>query len=152
MKSPAQESSVIEIRDSALDQTAIRKQIAEAIASRNYSQDVAQVGPEALHPDHTAVPLSSSETLNRLMIDLMAQKPLHERPFASSTPLIGPLIVAFRRAWNSVSTRWYVLPIMQQQAELNRQLLLVINEMAQQQELDTRRIAELEARLQKEEK
>jgi hypothetical protein len=152
MKSPEQQSNMIEIRDTALDQAVIREQIAEAIASREYIQDVAQVGPERLHPGNSLVSFSSTETLNRLMLDLMAREPLHEHPFSSEVPLIGPLIVIFRRAWNWVSTRWYVLPIMQQQAEINRQMLLVLNELAQRHELDARRIAELETRLLEENK
>jgi len=155
MNSPKQEASVIEIRDAALDQTAIREQIAKALSTRDYLQNVAQVGPQSLYPGHTAVSLPSStgtETLNRLLIDLAAHKPLQEHSFTSGVPLLGPLIVAFRRAWNSVSTRWYVLPLMHQQATLNRHLQLVINELAQQQELNTQRIAKLEARLQKEER
>ena len=147
MKSPEQQSSVIEIRDSALDQAAIRKQIAAEIASRDYFQDVAEVGPEMLHPGKRLVSFSSTDSLNRLMIDLMARKPLHEHPFSSNVPLIGPFIVAFRRAWNWLSTRWYVLPIMQQQAELNRQMMLVLNELVQRHELDARRITELETHL-----
>jgi hypothetical protein len=41
---------------------------------------------------------------------------------------------------------------MQQQAEINRQMLLVLNELAQRHELDARRIAELETRLLEENK
>lgn len=147
MKSPEAEAAYIQIQDTAVDQAAIRQRLAQALASRSPWRDVAQVGPKSLHPGNTAVPLASSETLNRLLIDLMAQEPLHETPFTSNLPIFGPVIVAFRNAWNWMSTRWYVLPIMQQQAQLNRQLLLVINELTQRQELDARRIANLEAHL-----
>lgn len=43
-----------------------------------------------------------------------------ERPFTSSIPLIGRLIARFRAAWNSVSTKWYVRPLLQQQNDFNR--------------------------------
>ncbi|GJM41523.1 MAG: hypothetical protein DHS20C20_18050 [Ardenticatenaceae bacterium] len=151
MKPAEKEAEVIDIQDAALDQAAIRQRVAEALATRKKWQDVAHAGPESLRAGKTAVPLAATETLNRLMIDLMAQEPLHERPFTSDAPLIGPLIVAFRNAWNWVSTRWYVLPIMQQQIQINQQMQLVINELTQRQELDARRIAQLEARLEKEE-
>jgi GT2 family glycosyltransferase len=42
-----------------------------------------------------------------------------ERPFRSAVPLLGPVIVALRSLWNSVATRWYVLPILEQQNRFN---------------------------------
>ncbi|WP_420645712.1 hypothetical protein [Candidatus Leptofilum sp.] len=152
MRSPEEAAALIDIQDATIDQSAIQQRLAEALATRSRWQNVAEIGPDSLRPGKTAVHLASTETLNRLMIDLMAQEPLHERPFTSNVPLFGPLIVAFRNAWNSVSTRWYVLPIMQQQIQINKQMQLVINELTQRQELDARRIAQLEARLNKEEK
>ena len=44
---------------------------------------------------------------------------LQERPFTSSVPLLGPLIVWFRSAWNSVAAKWVMRPIIQQQNEFN---------------------------------
>ena len=35
-----------------------------------------------------------------------------ERPFTSNVPLAGPFIARFREAWNSVSTKWYVRPLL----------------------------------------
>jgi hypothetical protein len=34
--------------------------------------------------------------------------------FTSEKPVVGPLLVRFRTLWNQISTRWYVLPIIQQ--------------------------------------
>lgn len=42
-----------------------------------------------------------------------------ERPFVSDKPVVGPLIVAVREIWNSVSTKWFVRAIRQQQNEFN---------------------------------
>lgn len=142
-----QQVEFIRIEDTAVDQTAIRQRLAQALAARKPWQDVAKIGPESLRPGNTAVPLAPTETLNHLMIELLGQEPLHEKPFTSNLPVFGTLIVAMRRAWNWMSTRWYVLPIVQQQAQLNQRLLLVINELTQRQELDARRIAQLETRL-----
>ncbi|MBI1296817.1 hypothetical protein GC175_17830 [bacterium] len=50
---------------------------------------------------------------------LLSRSQLTPRPFRSSTPLIGPVIAWFRTAWNSVSTRWYLEPLLQQQSEHN---------------------------------
>ena len=44
---------------------------------------------------------------------------IQERPFVSHVPLIGPLIARLREAWNRISTKWYVLPLVQQQNEFN---------------------------------
>jgi hypothetical protein len=48
---------------------------------------------------------------------------LREYVFTSTTPLVGGLIARFRAAWNTVSTRWYVRPLADQQSEFNRALL-----------------------------
>lgn len=43
-----------------------------------------------------------------------------EKPFVSSTPILGPLIVRLRSAWNSVATKWYVRLVLEQQNAFNR--------------------------------
>lgn len=48
---------------------------------------------------------------------------IQEQPFRSPTRGIGPLIVAFRSLWNSISTKWYVRPLLQQQNGFNRLLV-----------------------------
>jgi GT2 family glycosyltransferase len=57
---------------------------------------------------------------------LSAAAELRERPFASDTPLIGPLIARFRTAWNNVASRWYLGHLMTQQSRFNQ---LAVNEM-----------------------
>lgn len=47
-------------------------------------------------------------------MDETADWRISEVPFTSQTPIIGPLVVRFRTAWNQISTRWYVLPLVQQ--------------------------------------
>jgi hypothetical protein len=44
---------------------------------------------------------------------------LREHPFHSDVPLLGPLIAWFRECWNSVSTRWYVRALIEQQNAFN---------------------------------
>jgi GT2 family glycosyltransferase len=41
------------------------------------------------------------------------------RPFTSRAPIVGPLIVAFRTFVNNLATRWYVQPLLDQQAAFN---------------------------------
>lgn len=50
---------------------------------------------------------------------LEARREVVERPFNSNVPLLGPLIARFRDGWNSISTKWYVRPLLQQQNEFN---------------------------------
>jgi hypothetical protein len=73
-------------------------------------------------------------TLDRL--NDLAQ--LQEHRFTSRVPLIGGLIAAFRTAWNNISARWYVAPVLRQQSEFNRvtveQLAAVMAELDRQTE------------------
>ena len=39
--------------------------------------------------------------------------------FKSGVPFAGPVVVRFRRAWNWMATKWYVLPIVQRQNRFN---------------------------------
>ncbi|MCP4421017.1 MAG: glycosyltransferase family 2 protein [Chloroflexi bacterium] len=48
---------------------------------------------------------------------------LQEQPFASHTPIIGPLIARFREMWNSVAAKWYVRPLIAQQNQINKQVV-----------------------------
>ena len=52
---------------------------------------------------------------------------LEERPFSSSVPLFGPLIVWIRRAWNSVAAKWVIRPLIRQQNEFNA---LIVQQMS----------------------
>lgn len=45
---------------------------------------------------------------------------LQPQPFFSGIPLFGRVIVWVRSAWNSVSTRWYIEPLIRQQNEFNQ--------------------------------
>ena len=57
---------------------------------------------------------------------------LTERPFRSSVPLLGPLIVRLRSVWISVATKWYVRPLIEQQNEFNALLLQRLNDLEEQ--------------------
>lgn len=48
---------------------------------------------------------------------------IKEQPFRSPTRVVGPLIARLRSLWNSVATKWYVRPLLQQQNQLNRMLV-----------------------------
>jgi len=70
------------------------------------------------------------EELRRLAEQASALQSPQERPFTSSTPVLGPVIIWVRRAWNSMSTRWYVLPILEQQVRFNSTLVQAVNEIS----------------------
>jgi GT2 family glycosyltransferase len=79
------------------------------------------------------------ETWENLWSDLQARWDIKERPFHSDAPIVGGGIAAFRHAWNSVSTRWYVLPILQQQIDFNSTVVNLMNALRHsiQQTLDS---------------
>ncbi len=55
---------------------------------------------------------------------------IEEQPFHSDLPLIGPAVAAFRSAWNNVATRWYVLPLVQQQTDFNELVARLLSQTA----------------------
>jgi len=71
-----------------------------------------------------------SEVSEDLLAALHARWQIKEQPFHSNFPVIGRFIAAFRQAWNNISTRWYVLPMLQQQVEFNAAVVRQITQMA----------------------
>lgn len=69
---------------------------------------------------------------------------LTPRPLTSTTPVIGGVIAWFRNTWNSVSTRWYVAPLVQQQNEFNQGVVSELYTL--KEELHTLIIAQQEMR------
>jgi len=65
---------------------------------------------------------------SNLLAELKNRQEIHERGFVSGVPIIGPLIVWIRTQWNNIATRWYVLPLVQQQNEFNRQLVATLED------------------------
>ena len=68
------------------------------------------------------------ERLRERVTELEAQMLVSERPFVSHAPLIGPLIVKIRTFWNWMSTKWYMLPILQQQNTYNATVVQTLRE------------------------
>lgn len=78
---------------------------------------------------------------------LQAKGALQEPVFRSRLPLIGPLIARFRATWNSVSTKWYVRPLIAQQSEFNALVVGQIKSIAEQLNSQQTRLAEIERRV-----
>ncbi len=148
--------AVIELRDPALDSDAILRRLSAQVEQRRasgaYDIDPAAFPPEALRPVRTTEYTGSDlpvnlPGLNQVIVELAAQSQLAEPRFVSPIPVVGPLIVAVRRAWNWMSTKWYVLPIIRQQSELNTRLIALLSELAHWQEINVQHTVELQARV-----
>jgi len=68
---------------------------------------------------------------------------LEERPFTSSVPVVGGLIVAVRNVWNSVAAKWYVRPLIEQQNQYNRLFAELIDHFNRQLVDDARENSEI---------
>ena len=82
------------------------------------------------HPEAAAeTPPDGGTQLGQSVKELRERWEIKPQPFRSHTPIVGPLIVLFRRLWNNVSTRWYVDPILQQQVEFNGSVMRALQQM-----------------------
>ena len=78
----------------------------------------------------------------KLIAELEARQTIREQPFRSDKPIVGPLIAWCRTAWNSISTRWYVLSRLQQQNSFNHTVTQAMQALLERlDELDQRVIA-----------
>jgi len=145
----------LEIRDPEVDTAALALRLAKGVSRRRkagaYGSDVATVGPESLHlgrdmPMKGSVP-AEFPGLHESVVELIACGHLHEPDFTSRAPIVGRLIVAVRRLWNWVSTKWYVRPILAQQSDVNARTACLLNDLAQWQQMQAQRVLELEARV-----
>lgn len=145
---------MIEIRDPALDQGAIRQQLQSSIDRRlamgGYGPNPALLGPESLRSP-LVIPTDASESefsaLDEALLSLATHTELSETHFTSNVPMLGPFIVAVRRWWNWMSTKWYVLPVLQQQSQINARMSLILDSLAHWQTLNTKSLARLQARV-----
>ncbi len=86
--------------------------------------------PPTLHKGVLEAETSDNRSSGSQLTDELASKShVEERPFVSHKPLIGPLIVFIREMWNSVSTKWFVRAILQQQNEFNEAVVRAVNEL-----------------------
>ena len=79
-------------------------------------QDRVSVSPASAEEKTTAGQRSEQ---SEILAEIHQRWVIKEQPFHSDVPVIGPLIAAFRHWWNSISTRWYVRPLLRQQIEFN---------------------------------
>ena len=79
-----------------------------------------------------------------LIAELEARQKIREQPFRSDVPIIGRFIAWFRATWNSVSARWYVLPLLRQQNAFNALLVSYLREAEMQLDDMDRRLVDLD--------
>ena len=87
------------------------------------------------------------EKFDQLITQLDQQTKVSELGFASSVPIVGPLVSAFRRGWNNVSTRWVMQHYAQQQLEFQRTLINLLREMQHTQALMQQQLNEADSNL-----
>lgn len=71
---------------------------------------------------HMVLPTPATVGLRDKILEAEQKQTVREVPFISRTPMIGPAIVALRNAWNWMSTKWYVRPLLEQQNQFNTTL------------------------------
>lgn len=86
------------------------------------------------------MPSNDLETLEEIQTNHWEVK---ERPFSSSIPIFGGIIVWFRNAWNSVAAKWHIRPIVQQQNQYNRLFAELIDHYNTQLAEDSREASEI---------
>ena len=85
---------------------------------------------------------------------LIEQATITPQPLTSQTAVFGPLIRWFRHRWLNIATRWYWLPLRQQQNQFNHAVLHQLSQQDawlihhdRQQTRHRRQLAQLHARL-----
>ena len=86
------------------------------------------------------------EKFDQLIAHLEQQTKVSEFDFASSVPIVGPLVAAFRRGWNNVSTRWVMQHYAKQQLEFQHTLIGLLHEMQHTQTLMEQKFDEIHTR------
>ena len=137
--------NMIKIKDSALDGIDIQRRLQDKVVQMTSISDLAQTGPKKLHKGEGS--LSGNPNSEYTFIELIDNVAIREPEFTSTAPVVGKLIVKIRQVWNWMSTRWYVLPIIQQQSDVNFQMSIILMEMIQQQKSTVQHIAKLETKI-----
>jgi GT2 family glycosyltransferase len=108
-----------EVLEASLDEVDV---LADVLLKLRAVVPLKPTGISVGHPQEIA-PALFPETLEKerenALNELHESWSIREHEFRSNVPIIGPLIAAFRRQWNRVSTEWYVRPMIQQQVAFN---------------------------------
>jgi len=142
---------IIEIRDPDIDveevMARVRANVARRRAEGAYQEDLDAIAREVR--DEVLATAAAEDRADRrslvlTLAELDARWQLRERPFVSGLPVLGRLIVAARSAWNWMSTKWYVRPLIQQQSEFNGHAVRTLRELVAEQQALADRVQNLE--------
>lgn len=131
---------IIEIRDPEIDIEEVMARVRANVARRRmegaYREDLDAIAREVR--DEVLTTAAAEDRADRgslalTLAELDARWQLQERPFVSDLPVLGWLIVAIRSAWNWMSTKWYVRPLIQQQSEFNGHAVRTLRELIAEQ-------------------
>lgn len=142
---------IIEIRDPDIDveevMARVRANVARRRAEGAYQEDldaIAREVREEVMAFAAAEDRAGRRSLVLTLAELDARWQLKEQPFVSGLPILGRLIVAARSAWNWMSTKWYVRPLIQQQSEFNSHAVRTLREVIAEQQMLADRVERLE--------
>jgi hypothetical protein len=147
-------ADIIEIRDPQIDVDALMARIRENVARRRregaYTEDLDVIAEEvfagAMAGQVTSfIAGGDVHNLAASMAELNARWMVREVPFASNVPVFGPLIVVVRNAWNWMSTKWYVRPILHQLVGFNALVVRALNDSVAIQQGLTEEVRQLRA-------
>ncbi|MBN1454115.1 MAG: hypothetical protein JW963_24070 [Anaerolineales bacterium] len=151
-------ASLFVLPDPAVDVRALLSDIAESCRHRwgegGSDLDMTTMGPEALRPSGGATEHPEKADVEELLWnfrvaldDLISHARLIEPEFHSIVPVFGPFIAAVRRFWNTISTKWYVIGWMNQQAKFNVAAVDLVYALLKLQESNEQRLRCLESEL-----
>lgn len=89
----------------------------------------------------------NSMLFNQQLDELTTRLTRTEFDFASSAPMVGPIIQGFRRLWNNISTRWYVMHTAKQQVVFDTQMLSLVKQLTEYTQKLEEQNVKLERRL-----
>jgi GT2 family glycosyltransferase len=132
---PGQEQFILSIRHAYLDsllalgdlatwrqQAGVAGDVGELAAALMYLREACDMSRLWTRLD---APTAIAER-DKLLYQLHTGWALKEQPFHSDAPLIGPAVARLREAVNNISTRWYALPLVQQQTEFNADVVTML--------------------------
>lgn len=152
-------ASLFVLPDPAVDVKALLSDIAASCRHRwgegGSDLDMTTMEPEALRPSSGATERPEKADIEELLWnfrvaldDLTSHAILVEPEFHSIVPVFGPFIVAVRRFWNTISTKWYVIGWMNQQAKFNAAAVDLVYALLKLQESNEQRLRCLESEVQ----
>lgn len=93
--------------------------------------------------------LQSTDQIQEHLRDLESRAWIRETEFQSQVPVIGRMIVAIRNFWNWMSTKWYILPILQQQNSFNAAVVQMIRDLWNCNNMLLAAVSSLQSRIEK---